>query len=310
MIDLDRFKEVNDTLGHEAGDGLLREFAARLQRVVRDGDTVARLGGDEFALLLVTDTAADVATVLSRIESALDQPFSIRGLSIGVEASIGVAKHPDHGLDVETLLRRADVAMYTAKRTRAGVVVFDSSCDTAATVRLTLVSELRRAIKENELVLHYQPKATLDTGEVSSVEALVRWQHPTRGLLPPDQFIPLAQQTTLVKPLTLWVLDEAMRQCRAWEDEGLVLTVAVNLSPRTLVDERFPDDVAGLLKKWSLWPSRIELEITESAIVSDLRLAKTVLGRFAAMGILLSPRCFAHVAGGETPEEHRANPAA
>jgi EAL domain-containing protein (putative c-di-GMP-specific phosphodiesterase class I) len=165
---------------------------------------------------------------------------------------------------------------------------FDAGRYSADTIRLTLVGDLRRAIAGDELVLQYQPKAKLGDGEIASVEALVRWQHPTRGLIGPDEFIPLAQQTTLVKPLTLWVLDEAMRQCRAWDDEGIAVSIAVNVSPRNLVDERFPDDVAMLLKKWSLWPNRIELEITESAIVADMRLAKSVLDRFAAMGIALS----------------------
>jgi EAL domain-containing protein (putative c-di-GMP-specific phosphodiesterase class I) len=178
--------------------------------------------------------------------------------------------------------------MCAAKEARSGYVIFDASHESADTIRLTLVSELRSAIRGNELVLHYQPKATLATDEIKSVEALVRWQHPTRGLVGPDEFIPVAQQTTLVKPLTLWVLNEAMRQCRAWVDEGLDLSVAVNLSPRNLLDDRFPDDVSSLLARWDLSPARIELEITESAIVSDLRRAKSVLDRLASLGILLS----------------------
>jgi diguanylate cyclase (GGDEF)-like protein len=288
LMDLDRFKEVNDTLGHAAGDSVLRDFAARLQAAVRKGDTMARLGGDEFAVIVTARQSDDVLSVIQRIQAAAERPFNVQGLPIGLEVSIGVAHYPEHGSDPETLTRHADIAMYAAKVARAGYAFYDAATSQADTGKLTIVTELRRAIENDELVLHYQPKADLETGQVASVEALVRWEHPERGLIPPDEFIPLAQQTTLVKPLTMWVLNEALRQCRAWEDDGLVLSVAVNLSPRNLSDQQLPADLALLLKKWRLAPSRVELEITETAILSDPFRAKTVLDRLGAMGVRLS----------------------
>jgi diguanylate cyclase (GGDEF)-like protein len=288
LMDLDRFKEVNDTLGHAAGDSVLRDFASRLQAAVRKGDTMARLGGDEFAVIVTARQPDDVLALVRRIQAAVELPFSVHGLPIGLEVSIGIAQYPEHGEDPETLTRHADIAMYSAKVGRTGYAVYDAATSPMDTGKLTIVTELRRAIENDELVLHYQPKADLASGEVTSVEALVRWEHPERGLIPPDDFIPVAQQTTLVKPLTTWVLNEALRQCRAWEDEGLTLSVAINLSPRNLSDPELPTDLASLLKKWRLAPSRVELEITETAIVSDPFRAKAVLDRLGAMGVRLS----------------------
>jgi diguanylate cyclase (GGDEF)-like protein len=288
LMDLDRFKEVNDTLGHAAGDSVLRDFAQRLQAAVRKGDTMARLGGDEFAVIVTATRPDDLLSVIKRIQAAAERPFDVHGLPIGLEVSIGVAEYPEHGEDTETLTRHADIAMYAAKVGRTGYAVYDETTSQPDTGKLTIVTELRRAIENDELVLHYQPKANVSTGEIASVEALVRWQHPVRGLIPPGDFIPLAQQTTLVGPLTMWVLNEALRQCRAWEDDGLVLSVAVNLSPRNLLDAQLPTHLARLLKKWRLTPSRIELEITETAIVSDPFRAKAVLERLGAMGVRLS----------------------
>ena len=285
LMDLDGFKDVNDTLGHAAGDELLQEFAARLRQEVRSGDTLARLGGDEFVIVAALQPH-DVLPLISRIQAAVERPFSVRGLPIGLELSIGVAQHPEHGADVETLTRHADIAMYTAKRTRAGWAVYDAAMGDRDTGTLTIITELRRAIENAELVLHYQPKAAFETGEVNSVEALVRWQHPVRGLVLPSDFIPLAQQTTLITPLTRWVLDEALGQCRRWQDEGLVVAVAVNLAPRDLLDEQLPGYLKKLLKKWELAPTSVELEITESAVVSEP--ARAVLERLGAMGVRLS----------------------
>ena len=255
MIDLDRFKDVNDSLGHHAGDALLVEVGRRLRGMLRSSDTVARLGGDEFGVLISRPrTTSDVAVVIGKLRAALEQSVMVEGLALPAEGSIGIAMFPGHGRDVDTLLRHADVAMYNAKETKAGYVFYDGSRNEFDPARLTLVSELRRAIEQRELVLYYQPKATLANGEVQSVEALLRWNHPVRGLVGPDEFIPLAQQTGLIKPLTLYVLDEALGQCRAWQRAGLNLAVAVNLSVRNLLDADFPQQVKRLLQKRQVDP--------------------------------------------------------
>jgi diguanylate cyclase (GGDEF)-like protein len=288
MMDLDRFKEVNDTLGHAAGDSLLIQIATRLRGAIRASDTVARLGGDEFGVLLLGAGPSTALPAIEKIRAALEEPVLVDELPIGVEASIGAAFFPDHGANVDTLLQHADVAMYVAKEENLGYSFYDTVSHGRDPVRLTLVGELRRAIDERELVLHYQPKAFLSDGEVQSVEALVRWNHPTRGLVPPDEFIPLAQQTGLMKPLTFYVLDAAMRQCVAWQKEGLVLSIAVNLSMRNLLDVDFPDEVQSLIDTWGIEPSRLELEITESTMLTNPTRTKTVLSRLDEMGIRLS----------------------
>jgi diguanylate cyclase (GGDEF)-like protein len=289
MIDLDRFKDVNDTLGHHAGDALLVEVGRRLRDILRSSDTVARLGGDEFGVLISQPrTTSDVAVVIGKLRAALEQSVMVEGLALPAEGSIGIAMFPAHGRDVETLLRHADAAMYSAKETKAGHVFYDGSRIEADPARLTLVSELRRAIEQRELVLYYQPKAALASGAVQSVEALLRWNHPVRGLVSPDEFIPLAQQTGLIKPLTLYVLDEALTQCRAWQSAGLTLAVAVNLSVRNLLDNDFPKQVKRLLQKHEVDPALLQLEITESTMLSDPVRTKRVLDKLAAMGIALS----------------------
>ena len=237
VIDLDGFKEINDSLGHAAGDDLLVELGRRLEAALRTSDTVARLGGDEFGVLLPhASVLDDVLRAVERMQAAIEEPIVLRGMSLSLEASIGIALYPDDGKDVETLLGCADGAMYHAKEEKSGWALHDSSRVRQDTGRLTLMAELRRALHQRELVLYYQPKALLADGEVHSVEALLRWNHPDRGLVPPDDFIPVAQQTGLIKPLTLYVIDEALRQCRSWQDDGLLLTIAVNLSARSLVD--------------------------------------------------------------------------
>jgi diguanylate cyclase (GGDEF)-like protein len=289
IMDLDRFKEVNDTLGHASGDELLKQAGVRLRAALRESDTVARLGGDEFGVLLpkVVDSAAAVS-VARKLRKALEEPFTIHGLALQIEASVGIALCPDHGDDVHSLLQRADVAMYVAKEHPAGCEVYAKERDEYSPDRLTLLTELRRAIDRGELVLHYQPKAELRTGEVSGVEALVRWSHPTRGLVPPDEFIPLAQKTGVIVPLTHFVLNEAVRQSRTWQLEGIDLCVGVNLSARNLLDVHLPDTVAELLARWEVSPSLLELEITESTILADPIRAMHVLSRLSGMGIRLA----------------------
>jgi len=289
MMDLDRFKDVNDSLGHHAGDALLVDLGKRLRNVLRCSDTVARLGGDEFGVLISKPrTDRDVAVVIEKVRAALEQPVIIDGLALPAEASIGIAMFPDHGQDVDTLLRHADVAMYSAKEDKSGYVFYDAARSETDPARLTLVSELRRAIEEHELVLYYQPKAALANGAVQSVEALLRWNHPTRGLVGPDEFIPLAQQTGLIKPLTLYVLDEALAQSQAWKRAGMPLGVAINISIRNLLDAHFPELVRTLLDKWDIDPAMLELEITESTVLSDPVRTKRVLDKLSAMGIVLS----------------------
>ena len=286
LIDLDRFKEVNDTLGHHYGDQLLIQVGERLQAVLREVDTVARLGGDEFAVLLPKIATAEGAVVVAKkLQAALEEPFTIDDLTLDVEASIGLALYPDHGNDPEELLQRADIAMYAAKDTHAELVLFDPKLDQHSPRRLALLGELRRAIENQQLVLHYQPIIDAQTSKVLGAEALVRWQHPEHGLLPPGEFIPLAERTGLITPLTHYVLKAALQQCRQWCQAGHELAVAVNVSARRLLDLSFPDEVAGLLATWEVPARLLVVEITESTIMADPTHALEVLGRLDKMGV-------------------------
>ena len=288
LLDLDRFKEVNDTFGHPRGDELLAEVAARLRGVTREADTVARLGGDEFAVLLLGGAEADARAAARAIRATLEAPIAVAGQPVQVGASIGVALAPAHGGDGATLLRRADVAMYAAKRAQSGVAVYDPAQDQHSLERLALVAELRHALAHGGLVLHYQPKANLASGQICGVEALARWWRPERGFIPPDHFIPLAEATGLMAPLTEWALEAALRQHRAWADDGLTLDVAVNLSMWSLHDPALPGLVATLLRRHGAPPERLCLEITESAAMADAELTAEVLGRLAALGVRLA----------------------
>ena len=289
LIDLDRFKEVNDTLGHHFGDQLLVQVGQRLATALREDDTVARLGGDEFAVVLGRIETIDAAVgVAKKLQAAFTEPFALEGLSLEMEASIGVALYPDHASDPEELLRHADIAMYAAKRTHAGFALFDPAQDEHSPRRLALLGELRRAIEGQQLLLYYQAKVETRTGRVVGVEALVRWQHPEHGLVAPDEFIPLAEHTGLISPLTYYVLDMALRQCSLWRQAGHELSVAVNLSVRRLLDLEFPTEVAGLLDRYQLPAHSLVLEITESTIMADPAHALQVLGRLNAMGVQLS----------------------
>jgi diguanylate cyclase (GGDEF)-like protein len=288
LLDLDRFKEINDTLGHQTGDAVLEELAERLRSVSRASDTVARLGGDEFALVL--EGARDGASALfvaERIRRALEDPFSVDGLSLQLETSIGIAVFPEHGEDAESLLRHADIALYASKETH-GPVVYASKHDQHSPARLGLVGEIRRAIDKEELVVHYQPEVDLVTGTTSRVEALVRWQHPEHGLLLPDAFIPIARQSALIRPITRYVLDVALGQCRAWRDEGIDLAVAVNLAGRDLADARLEEEVSEALRRWKLDPQMLELEIPESAVMSDPERVQRMLTRLSKHGVRLA----------------------
>jgi diguanylate cyclase len=289
IMDLDRFKEINDSMGHHAGDALLVEVARRAESALRTSDTVARLGGDEFGLLLAAPTGTGgLETVLDLVRDAIEAPIMFHDVPLAISGSMGVAAFPEHGRDPETLLRHADVAMYAAKRSDLPFAVYDEADNRSDPSRLKLIAELRRGLRRRELVLHYQPKARLASGVVDSVEALVRWNHPERGLVFPDAFIPLAQETGLIRPLTRYVLEEAVRQCREWQGAGLELAVSVNLSARNLVDVEFPDQVERLLAGAGLPPSLLELEITETTMLSDGARTKSALDRLSALGIRIS----------------------
>ncbi|MEA2479777.1 MAG: hypothetical protein QOJ07_1699 [Thermoleophilaceae bacterium] len=289
IIDLDRFKEVNDTLGHHMGDLLLCQAADRLRTALRDSDLLARLGGDEFAVLLPTIASQETATaVAERIRRALEPPFELQGLTVHVGASVGIAISPDDGTDADSLLQRADVAMYLAKESARAHAFYDAATDPYSASRLGMVAELRRALVERELEVYYQPKALMPSGEVTGVEALVRWNHPERGLIAPNDFIPLAESTGLIGRLTVLVLDEALRQCAAWRAGGLEVAVAVNLSARNIADAELPELVQGLLADHDVAPSSLVLELTESTLMVDPIRAKEVLMVLHRMGVGLA----------------------
>jgi diguanylate cyclase (GGDEF)-like protein/PAS domain S-box-containing protein len=289
LMDLDHFKEVNDTLGHHAGDSLLEQVADRLREVVRTSDTVARLGGDEFAILLPGMSADDAMVVANKVLEALRAPLKLEGQAIAIGGSVGVAVYPTHGDDVNTLLRRADVAMYVAKRSDAGACVYSAAQDYYAPDRLALLPQLREAIDSptatNHLVLHYQPKIDLNTSGLVGAEALVRWQHPQHGLIGPDRFVPLAEQTAMARSLSQWVLETALRQVHVWATRGSHVPVAVNLSMRDLQDPQLPDKVAALLVQLSVPGPHLSIEITESTLMAEPDRALEVLRRLRAMGV-------------------------
>lgn len=289
LIDLDRFKEVNDSLGHKSGDQLLKKLGPRLHTLLGNDDTLARLGGDEFAVLLCpvksTEDAIKRATL---VRAAIREPFDIHGMRIQIDASIGIALSPLHGRDASTLLRLADVAMYQAKAAATGYAVYDRRFDEHSPRRLGLMSDLGRAVDNDELVLYYQPKIDLTSGNVTALEALVRWQHPEHGLLGPEQFVPLAELGEMIKPLTFWVIDRALRDMRSWRAEGEEFAVAVNISARNLQDQEFVAKLTALLEFHGGNPGKLQLEITESAIMTDPVRAKETILALDALGVSLA----------------------
>jgi diguanylate cyclase (GGDEF)-like protein/PAS domain S-box-containing protein len=288
LMDVDRFREINDTFGHHYGDVLLLQLGERLRDLLRESDTIGRLGGDEFAMVLPQCDEAGAVTTAQRVLAALDEPFFLEGQYLAVSASVGIATFPAHGLDAHTLLRRADIAMYIAKRGGGGHAVYSAQLDQHSPQRLALIGEMRQAIEAGQFVLHYQPLVGLQSGDANRVEALVRWQHPQRGFIPPDQFIPLAEQTGLIEPLTRWVLDAALAQCRRWREAGVALSVAVNLSTRTLHDPNLPEVISALLRKHGIAPEQLRLEVTESVIMYDPERVLGVLARLTRMGVRFS----------------------
>ena len=288
LMDLDHFKEINDTMGHQLGDLLLLQVGSRLRSALGESATVARLGGDEFGVLLPGVNEKGATLAAHKLLKILEPPFLIGELTMNARASIGIAFFPKHGEDRDALMRRADIAMYLAKESASGYAIYSPERDSYSPERLALMAELHSAIDNNQLFLAYQPKINLGTGTITGVEALARWQHPKLGLIPPDQFIPMAERTGFIKPLTLWGLEVAMRQSRSWLEQGLAVPVSVNLSPRILHDGSFPDRIEELLEKHGIAPEQLELEITESVIMAEPAHALDILTRISRMGVALS----------------------
>jgi diguanylate cyclase (GGDEF)-like protein len=288
LLDLDRFKDINDTLGHQTGDAVLEHLAMRLRDVARATDTVARLGGDEFALIL--EGAQDSASALSvaeRIRRALDDPFVIDAMPLQLETSIGIALSPRHGDDAEQLLKSADIALYASKDSHQPVV-YASVHDRHSADGLGLVAHVRKAVENGELIVHYQPQIDLATGETERVEALVRWNHPERGPLLPDSFVPIARQSALVRPITRHGLEVALGQCRAWLDLGIHIGVAVNVAGRDLEDARFEEEVSEALRRWRIEPGLLELDVPASAIAGERERVNKLLGRLSERGVRIA----------------------
>jgi diguanylate cyclase (GGDEF)-like protein len=286
LVDLDRFKDVNDTLGHHAGDELLRVVAQRLLASLRTDDTVARLGGDEFGLILpgIPD-ASHALELLVRVREELAAQIMLDTVPVSVEASFGIALYPAHGTTVERLLQHADAAMYQGKRGISGIVVYEAATATVPTQSLIVQGELRRALERDELVLHYQPKVDLDTGDICGVEALVRWDHPQRGLLPPAEFLPAVEQSSLIDPLTTWVLRRALTDHATWTALGMPWPLAINVSARNLEAQAFPESVTELLGEFGVRANQLNLEITETALAADGVAAARAVAALAAQGI-------------------------
>ncbi len=289
LADLDRFKEVNDTLGHHAGDELLRVVARRLRASLRSDDAVARLGGDEFGLILPNlRDPAHALELLGRVREELAAEIALESLSVGVEASFGVAFYPEHGATVEELLKRADAAMYQGKRGMAGVVIYEAADDAPSSQSLVMQGELRRALAGDELVLHYQPKVSLGSGRTCGVEALLRWRHPERGLLRPGEFLPAIERSGLIEPLTEWVLARALDDRRGWLAAGADWPVSVNVSARNLESPGFPALVVALREESGTAPAELWLEVTETALAADAHVAAGALRTLTDHGVKVS----------------------
>ncbi len=288
MIDLDRFKEINDTLGHYIGDLVLKEVGKRLPKVLRKADTFARLGGDEFAVLLPSTNNKEAKQTAQRLLKALEEPFLIEEYNLYVGASAGIAFFPKHGMDASTLLQRADVAMYVAKNAKSGLSVYNPDYDRHSIQHLVLIGDLKHAIENDELLLYYQPKINYKTGCISGVEALVRWYHPEHGFILPDKFIPLAEYTGLIKPITLWVINTGLRQYIEWRNKGIDVSMSINLSALNLLDSQFPKEVETVIKKLGVEPDCLQFEITESAVMVDPEQAMKIVKQLDTFGFRFS----------------------
>jgi diguanylate cyclase (GGDEF)-like protein len=288
LLDLDRFKEINETLGHESGDELIEACAVRLREVTPEGAMLARLGGDEFGVIASGLPAAEVVALAEKIRAALETPFLVRRIPLVVEGSVGISSYPDNGLHVDALLQTADAAMYVAKDRRVGFALYDGTLESSTADAITLVSELRPALARKELVVHFQPQIAVASGVVSGAEALVRWQHPERGLLQPGAFVPFVERTGASRELSAYVLAGAAAQLRNWRDRGFDLGMAVNLTMFDLLDTNLPEKIADLLATTKLSPDRLELEITESLIMGDPDRVREVVERLKEIGVRLA----------------------
>ena len=287
LLDLDRFREINDALGFHQGDLLLKDVGRRIRGVLKEDELVARMRGDEFGILLEVSDADHAAEAARRILDALGAPFAMSSLTLDISAAVGISLFPQHGSETTRLIRNADVAMRQAKKSGKGYAFYTAEQDEGSLRRLALAGELRRAIEEDELVLHYQPKIDMRTGQICGAEALVRWIHPQQGMIPPDEFIPLAEHTGLIKPLTDWVVEAALRQSSTWRHAGLALPVAVNLSARNLRDAELLSKMTRLVAAWGAEAGWLELEITESAVMDDPDGALEILKRLSKLGFTL-----------------------
>jgi diguanylate cyclase (GGDEF)-like protein len=288
LLDLDRFKEINDTLGHQSGDELLKELATRLRALTTDRVLLARLGGDEFGIVAHAAGANVALDLAQHVRAAIEPPFLIQGIPLVIEASIGISVYPEHGDHVDALLQKADVAMYAAKDRRLGITVYDGNLDTNTADHLALMSELRRALDTGEIVLYFQPQADVRTGAVVGAEALIRWQHPVRGFMSPNLFVPHVERTGMSTALSAYVLSGAARQLREWRDQGVDVSLSVNLTMHDLLDTSLPDRVAEMLEHFAVDPTRLELEITERVIMADPVRVKTVVEGLKRIGVRLA----------------------
>jgi diguanylate cyclase (GGDEF)-like protein len=292
VLNLDHFKEVNDSFGHLAGDELLKQLGTRLQVSLRREDFVARLGGDEFGVILSGATPAIAARLAEKLSAALEQPFTVQGHALAVEASMGVATYPEHGITAEGLMRRADIALHVAKRTPGTATTYSEEYEEAGASHLALMADLRAALQDDSLAMYYQPLIDLKTRLVVRFEALLRWKHPVRGIVPPDQFIPFAEQTGVIQPLTDWVIKSVLKQTLSWHEAGHDLGVAVNISMRNLIDPGLPERIAVMLRDGRVdrtpGEQLLSLEVTEGVLMADPVRAVERLDRLRRLGIRLS----------------------
>lgn len=288
ILDMDRFKYINDVLGHEAGDYVLKEVSTRLESALRESDTVARLGGDEFALLLLSNSDDDIISAVNKIVEVFEEPVTLNNQPIDIGCSIGIAKFPEHGQNASILLRRADIAMYSAKRFSKPFAFYNPECDDHQQEHLSLLSDIKRAIEFDELQLYFQPKVSFNDSSLVSVETLLRWQHPKRGLIPPEEFIPFAEQTGAIRLITRWLIKNVFKQAGHWCEENVPIKVSLNISARDLLDPEFPGFVAEALKENSVQASSICMEITESALMEDPIKARKTVEVLHEMGVEIS----------------------